>query len=82
MPRYFFNLYLEGTLLPDAEGQDLKDPDDAWETARAAAQDLMATDFRRPINWFACHFEVRDEADDVLLEFPFSEAVEVKQPPN
>ena len=40
------------------------------------------TDFRRPINWFACHFEVRDAADDVLLEFPFSEAVEVKQPTN
>ena len=82
MPRYYFHLHLDGTRLPDAEGQDLQDPDEAWETARAAARDLMATDFRQPINWFACHFEVRDEGDDVVMEFPFSEAVEIKQPPN
>jgi hypothetical protein len=82
MPRYFFHLHLERTLLPDTEGQELKDPDEAWETARAAALDLMKTDFERPIDWFACSFEVRDAADNVLLEFPFSEAVEIKRPPN
>jgi hypothetical protein len=82
MPRYFFNLYLEGALIPDPEGLDLTDPDEAWETARATALDLMTTEFQRPVDWFACHIEVRDSADDVLLEFPFTEAVEVKRPPN
>jgi hypothetical protein len=82
MPRYYFNLYLEGTLLPDAEGQELRNADEAWEAARAAAVDLMQTGFQRPVNWFTCHFDVRDEADETVLEFPFAEAVETSQQPN
>jgi len=27
--------------------------------------------------WLACSFEVKDEAGEVVLEFPFSEAVNV-----
>jgi hypothetical protein len=82
MPRYHFNLHLESTLLPDAEGQDLDDPDAAWEAARAAALDLMRTEFQRPIDWFSCRFEVQDEAGTIVLEFPFAEAIESNRPPN
>jgi hypothetical protein len=82
MPRYFFHLSLEGTLLPDPDGQDLQNADEAWETAQTAAQALMQTGFERPINWFDCYFEVRNEDDEVLLEFPFSEAIQPGQQPN
>ena len=31
MSRFFFNVLLENHLLPDPEGQELPDPDAAWE---------------------------------------------------
>jgi hypothetical protein len=82
MPRYFFHVSLEGTLLPDTEGQDLPDADAAWESARAAALELMKAELDRPVNWFNCYFEVMNADDEVVLEFPFAEAVEVKELPN
>jgi hypothetical protein len=82
MPRYFFHVSIEGTVLRDNEGQDLSDADAAWESARSAALDLMKADLGRPVNWFACYFEVVNADDQVVLEFPFAEAVEVKELPN
>jgi hypothetical protein len=38
----------------------------------------MNTDVGRPINWHECVFEVRTSDDEILLEFPFVEAIEVK----
>ena len=80
MPRYYFHVSLPDTLIEDPDGQELPDADAAWETARRAARELMRADLGRPINWFACHIEVTDEAGEVVLEFPFSEAVEIKPP--
>ena len=82
MPRYFFHLVLEDAVLPDPDGQDLPDADAAWRVARRSAQDLMASDLGRPVNWMACRFEVRDEADEIVLEFPFAEAIEATGPLN
>ncbi len=82
MPRYFFHVSLEGTLIPDPDGQSLPDADAAWEQARDLARDLMRSDLGQPVNWFACHFEVSDERGEVILEFPFAEAVEVDPPPH
>jgi hypothetical protein len=80
MSRYFFNLHLEGETVPDIEGQEFRDADEAWEATLAMAQNLMATEFSRPINWAACHFEVRDEAGNIVMEFPFVEAINFSQP--
>ena len=78
MPRYFFNVSLEDHLLPDPEGQELPDPDAAWETARRIALDAMSGDEGRPMNWQACYVEVKDRDGEIVLEFPFLEAVAVK----
>ena len=75
MPRYFFTLHLGPDILRDPDGQSLRDPDQAWEVARAMARDLMRTQFERPINWVASHIEVTDEAGEIVLEFPFPEAM-------
>ncbi len=80
MPRYFFHVSLEGTLIRDPDGHDLPDADAAWERARGAARDLMRTDLGRPVNWLACHFVVAGEDGEVVLEFPFAEAVEIEPP--
>ncbi len=82
MPRYFFNVSIEGTVLEDPDGQELPNPDAAWEAARKAARSLMASKTEHPVNWIACHFEVRDEDDEIVLEFPFIEAIETKSLPN
>lgn len=75
MPRYFFNVHIGTDTLPDPEGQDLRDADQAWEVARAMAQNLMSTEFDQPVNWASAHIEVKDDLDEIVLEFPFLEAV-------
>lgn len=80
MPRYFFHVVLENERVPDPDGQELPDPDAAWEAARRTAVTLMDTPVERPVNWLTCRFEVQDEAGEIVLEFPFAEAVESKGP--
>jgi hypothetical protein len=75
MPRYFFNVSLEDYLLPDPGGQELPDPDAAWETARRIALDAMSVDEGRPANWHSCHVEVKDADGEIVREFPCKEAV-------
>ena len=82
MPRYFFHLRCQGKEVPDPSGADLRDPDQAWEAAHATARDLMQSEPNAAVNWFACHFEVTDEAGEIVFELPFSEVVEVRSKPN
>jgi len=82
MQCYFFNVHMDEGVITDSEGQRFRDADQAWEAARAMARDLMATDFRRPVNWSSCHVEVTDEAGEIVLELPFLEVVEFTKQPN
>jgi hypothetical protein len=34
------------------------------------------------VNWLRCHFEVVDEAGEIVFELPFSEVVELRPKPN
>ena len=82
MPLYFFNVHIGEDNLSDPEGQRLRDADQAWEVAKAMAQNLMNTEFERPVNWASSHIEVKDDAGDVVLEFPFLEALQFTQQPH
>ncbi|MFC4173701.1 DUF6894 family protein [Microvirga sp. GCM10011540] len=82
MPRYFFNVHIGEDVLGDPEGQDLRDADQAWEVARAMAQNLLGTEFAQPINWAACHIEVTDDLDEIVLEFPILEAIDLSGQPH
>ncbi len=77
MPRYFFNVHLGKDVLSDPEGRELRDADQAWEAAKAMAQSLLRTEFPQPINWAACHIEVKDGTGGIVLEFPILEALQV-----
>jgi hypothetical protein len=73
MPRYFFNTRIGDELITDPEGQVLRDPDRAWEMARAMIRELLRaegadSDLLRAI------VEVTDEEGEIVLEFPFAEA--------
>jgi hypothetical protein len=82
MQRYFFHLHRPGHMLKDEEGQLLRDADEAWEAAHAAARALMTSDPQRTSEWLASRFEVTDHEGTTLLEVSFLEAVEPGGEPN
>jgi len=82
MARYFFHLRCQESDVVDPTGADLRDPDQAWEAARATARDLMEAQSDASVNWLACHFEVVDETGEIVFELPFSEVVELRPKPN
>jgi len=74
MPRYFFNTRIGDELVLDPEGEELRDPDHAWEIARAMIRELLKTEGAGG-GLLNAALEVSDDAGEVVLEFPFSEAL-------
>ncbi len=74
MPRYFFNTRIGDDLIRDPEGEELRDPDHAWEVARAMIEDVLR-DLQGEPNLLSASLEVTDERGEVVLAFPFSEAL-------
>jgi hypothetical protein len=74
MPRYFFNTRIGDDVIFDPDGVELRDPDHAWEMARTMIQEILR-DQREQINLLAASLEVTDERGEIVLEFPFSEAL-------
>ncbi|HVV43001.1 MAG TPA: hypothetical protein VHC94_18275 [Nitrobacter sp.] len=74
MPRYFFNTRIGSELIRDPEGEVLRDPDHAWEVARTTIREILRTEGEQTSALTAV-LEVTDDEGDVVLEFPFSEAI-------
>jgi len=74
MPRYFFNTRIGHELIADPEGEVLRDPDRAWEMARAMIRELLKTEGADGALLNAI-IEVTDDEGEVVLEFPFTEAI-------
>jgi len=74
MPRYFFNTRIGDDLIPDVEGEELRDADHAWEVAKAMILGLLE-DQGEHQNLLTASVMVTDQKGDVVLEFPFSEAL-------
>jgi len=74
MPRYYFNTRIGDELIADPEGEELQDPDRAWEMARAMIRELLTTEGadRSLLNAI---IEVTDDQGEIVLEFPFTEAI-------
>jgi hypothetical protein len=73
MPRYFFNTRIGKELLLDPEGEDLRDPDQAWRLARTTIRELLRAEGGQDL--LGAIMEVSDEEGEIVLEFPFSEAI-------
>ncbi len=80
MPRYFFNTRIGGTLIPDPEGEELRDPDHAWEIARATIRQILQEEGEDP-SLLSASLEVTDASGEIVLEFPFTEALEIPDEP-
>lgn len=74
MPRYYFNTRIGTELIPDPEGEDLRDADHAWEVARATIREIVKTEAAQ-VDLIRASLEVTDEDGHVVLDFPFSEAL-------
>ncbi len=74
MPRYFFNTRIGDELISDPEGEVLGDPDRAWEMARAMIRELLKTEGADGALLSAV-IEVTDDSGEIVLEFPFTEAI-------
>jgi hypothetical protein len=74
MPRYFFNTRIGSELIPDPEGEDLRNPDRAWQVARAMIRELFKAEGAESGLLHAI-LEVTDDAGEIVLEFPFAEAL-------
>jgi hypothetical protein len=79
MPRYFFNTRIGDELISDPDGEVLRDPDRAWEMARAMIQELLKTEGTNGALLKAT-IEVTDDEGEIVLEFPFTEAVLLDHP--
>jgi hypothetical protein len=74
MPRFFFNTRIGDDIIPDVEGEELRDADHAWQVAKAMIEELLQDKADHP-ELLAASLVVTDQRGDVVLEFPFSEAV-------
>lgn len=74
MPRYFFNARIGDELVSDPEGEELRDPDRAWEIARAMILELLKIEGADG-GLMNAVLEVTDDAGEIVLEFPFAEAI-------
>jgi hypothetical protein len=80
MPRYFFHTRIADTLITDPEGAELRDPDQAWRVARATIRRILDDNGEDPRLLAAC-LEVTDASGEIVLEFPFTEALDIGDKP-
>jgi hypothetical protein len=74
MPRYFFNTRIGDELIADPEGEELRNADRAWEIARAMIRELLKTEGADG-GLLNAVLEVTDDSGEIVLEFPFTEAL-------
>jgi hypothetical protein len=74
MPRYFFNTRIGRELILDPEGEELRDPDHAWNVARTTIREILKTEGGEA-SLLNAILEVTDDDGEIVLEFPFAEAI-------
>src|SRR5580693_8987758 len=74
MPRYFFNTRIGDDWISDPEGEELRNPDRAWEVAQAMIRELLKTEGAEG-GLLNAILEVTDDEGEIVLEFPFAEAI-------
>jgi hypothetical protein len=74
MPRYFFNTRIDRELILDPEGEELRDPDHAWNVARTTIREILKTEGGEA-SLLNAILEVTDDDGEIVLEFPFAEAI-------
>jgi hypothetical protein len=74
MPRYFFHTRIGQELIRDPVGEELHNADRAFEVARELIREILESEDASAVLLSAV-IEVTDAEGEIVLEFPFSEAV-------
>lgn len=74
MPRYFFNTRIGDELIVDPDGEELRNPDRAWEVARSMIMEVLKSEGAQRALLDAV-IEVTDDEGEIVLEFSFTEAL-------
>jgi hypothetical protein len=74
MPRYFFHTRIGDETIADEAGEELRDPDQAWEAAKAMILALLRDEGSHP-SLLTASIVVTDASGETVLEFPFFEAL-------
>ncbi len=74
MPRYFFHTHIGDDVVLDPEGRELANPDAAFEATRVLALQLLQGADTDP-DLLRAVLYVTDDAQEVVLEFPLTEAL-------
>ena len=61
-------------MIADPEGEELRNPDRAWEVARTMIRELLRSEGASG-ELLSAVIEVTDDDGEVVLEFPFAEAL-------
>jgi hypothetical protein len=80
MPRYFFHTRIGDDRATDHDGVELAGPDEAWRVARATIRELLAEQGETR-HLLSALLEVTTSDGEIVLEFPFSEALLDPDPP-
>ena len=81
MPRYYFNTRIGKELILDPLGEELPDPDRAWEAARKTIRAVLKAEGAQT-DVLNAILEVTDDEGEIVLEFPFAEAILDDQDPS
>lgn len=76
MQRYFFDFRQAGVRVPDTEGLEFRDVEEAYLEAFRAAQEMWSELLKERRDPRRCSFEVRNAAGEILFLFPFQEVVD------
>lgn len=76
MPRFYFNMRIDGILVLDDDGTEFSDLDAAVEDAKAAARDLIAAQIRaNDPSILENSFEINDDRNHLLRTVYFAEGL-------
>ncbi len=76
MPRFHLNIRCCEALLPDCEGRDLKDVEEALNVAVSLAVQLTASDNPLSARWRECTIQVTEEKGGTILEVPMADVTD------
>jgi hypothetical protein len=79
MPRFFFDFRQAGDCIPDPEGMEFANVEEAYLEAFNGAQEMWSTLLKQRSDPRRCRFEVSDASHNMLFVFPFQEVLECCQ---
>ena len=76
MQRYFFDFRQAGVRVPDTQGLEFRDVEQAYLEAHRAAQEMWSELLKQRRDPRRCVFEVCNQAGELLFVFPFQEVMD------